>query len=172
MYKKYIYTTQNKKNDTIKKLVMIFSKNSAIMHLLEDADKFELIRWGISMPDRLDEEIPGCFGIQDPDKPHIIYMGEDLNEPEDSAFYSDRFISWTTESLRKDIEKQVGCSVFSLNIWLNREKAEKVIELYYLANRMMTHDDKIVVTGIIRSVNRSNGYPYFYILYRIDSTKE
>ena len=150
---------------------MIFSKNSAVMHLLKGADNIEFIRWGICKPDGLNEKMCN-FGIQNPDKPRIIYMGEDLNEPEDSAFYSDRFISWTTESLRKDIEKEVDLSVFSLNIWLNREKAEKAIELYYLANRMMTHDDKIVVTGIIRLINRANGFPYFYILYRVESATE
>ena len=128
---------------------MIFSKNSAVMQLLESADEIELIFRGINIPNRLGNHRSVYYGIQDLDKPHIIFM--------------------SSENLRKDIEEQVGCSVFSSNIWFNREKATKVIELYYLANGMMTHNDKIVVTGIIRLVNRSNGYPYFYILYRVES---
>jgi hypothetical protein len=159
------------KKQTIKILIiMIFSKHSAVMQLLESADEIELIFRGINIPNRLGNHRSVYYGIQDLDKPHIIFMSEDLNEPKDLSFYSDRFISWTSENLRKDIEEQVGCSVFSSNIWFNREKATKAIELYCLANRMMAPNDKIVVTGIIRLVNRSNGYPYFYILYRVEST--
>ena len=102
------------------------------------------------------------------DRPKIIYLSDDLNEPEDKGFYSDRFPNWCSVEIRKTIYEKVGLSVSSFAIWRKKETAEKAIECYCKARGMMSKNDKVVVTCIIHTTNKSNGYPYAYITYRID----
>lgn len=138
---------------------MTFAKESVIMSFFPDASFYET---GVLFE---------SFGYRRSD-PKFVYLGQDLNEPEDEAFYSDRFARWCYESgLEDEIQRQVKCSVFSDNIWYEKESAEKAISCYCLAKNMMDDGDKVVVTSIIRLVNKSNGFDYFYITYRIDKGK-
>ena len=100
--------------------------------------------------------------------PRIIYLANDLNEPVDTGFYSDRFPSWCSQELKEKIEKEIGRSVYSNDIWCDKENAEKAVKCYCTANNMMKSDDKIVVTSIIHLTNKCDGSDYFYITYRID----
>lgn len=141
------------------KRVMTFAKESVIKSFFPNANFYET------------GALFECFGYKRGDS-KFVYLGQDLNEPEDVAFYSDRFARWCYEAgLKDEIQKQVRCSVFSNNIWYKKESAEKVISCYCLAKNMMDECDKVVITSIIRLVNKSNGFDYFYITYRIDKGK-
>jgi hypothetical protein len=130
---------------------MILNKNySVIKQFMEEA-----------------EDSNDLFG-RDPNKPRIIYISDDLNEPEDEGFYSDRFPNWCSEKVKKTIYEKVGLSVYSYSIWSKKENAEKAIKCYCTANNMMKSDDKIVVTSIIHLRNKCDGSDYFYVTYRID----
>ena len=141
------------------KRVMTFAKESVIKSFFPDASFYEAcVLFKGSGYKRSD--------------PKFVYLGQDLNEPEDVAFYSDRFARWCDEAgLEDETQRQVKCSVFSNNIWYEKESAEKVISCYCLAKKMMDENDKVVVTSIIRLVNKSNGFDCFYITYRIDKGK-
>lgn len=142
-----------------KQKAMTFAEKSVIMSFFPDA---KFYKTGVLFEG---------FGYNRSD-PEFIYLGQDLNEPKDLAFYSDRFARWCYEAgLEDEIQKQVECSVFSNNIWYKKESAEKVISIYCLAKNMMDDGDKVVVTSIIRLVNKSDGFDYFYITYRIDKGK-
>ena len=130
---------------------MILNKNySVIKQFMEEA-----------------EDSNDLFG-RDPNKPRIIYISDDLNEPEDEGFYSDRFPNWCSEEVKKTIYEKVGLSVYSYALWSKKENAEKAIKCYCTANNMMKSDDKIVVTSIIHLTNKCDGSDYFYVTYRID----
>ena len=131
--------------------MILAKKNSVIKQFMKEAE----------------EDLNDIFG-RDPNKPRIIHLSDDLNEPEDEGFYSDRFPKWCSEEVNKSIYEKVGLSVYSFDIWSKKENAEKAIECYCLANKMMSSDDKIVVTSIIQLRNKCDGSDYFYITYRIE----
>ena len=106
------------------------------------------------------------------DRPKIIYLSDDLNEPKDTGFYSDRFPCWCSEEVKKSIHEKVGLSVYSFTIWRKLETAEKTIECYCKARKMMSENDKVVITSIIHLINKSNGCPYAYVTYRIDKNAD
>ena len=130
--------------------MILTKKNSVIKQFMEEAEDFNDI-----------------FG-RDPNKPRIIHLSDDLNEPEDASFYSDRFPNWCSEGVKKSIYEKVGLSVYSYSIWSKKENAENAIKCYCTANNMMNSDDKIVVTSIIQLRNKCDGSDYFYITYRIE----
>lgn len=136
---------------------MVFNDNYSVVRGFLSEAGFDEGNWSMSGYNMFDMS----------NKPAFKWFSEDFNELTDIGFYSDRFPSWCSEEVKESIKKVVDYGVYSMHCWQNKETAEKVIKCYCLANGMMDKSDEINVTALIRLINKSDGYPYYYITYRV-----
>ena len=117
---------------------MVFSKNSTLKAFINKARKFgtsNLFGGFIDSDDKF---------IHPRDKVRIIYLSDNLNEPEDISFYSDRFASQCSKEVREEIEKETGHYIYHLLTWESKDNATKAIQCYCLSTKMMCEVIKLL----------------------------